>query len=145
VRETTIPSVLLAHGAADAGLAAMLADLVRLNLVQDPRKRRDFERLEAVVIIEAQDAEITVTMEFTRGSLTVHAGPRPTPHVRISADSQTILELARLKIVLGLPMVFGGQGCALLAKLLDGSLRISPLRGNLGMLLRLARLLSVHR
>lgn len=144
MRETTVPSVLLAPGVADAGLAAMLADLVRLNLAQDPRKRRDFERLEAVVVIEATDAEIAVTLEFARGSLTVHAGPRPTPRVRISADSQTILELARLKIVLGLPMVFGSQGRALLAKLRDGSLRISPLRGNLGMLLRLTRLLSVH-
>lgn len=65
--------------------------------------------------------------------------------MRISADSQTILELARLKIVLGLPMVFGGQGRALMKKLLDGSVRIAPLKGNVGALLRLTRLLSVRQ
>jgi hypothetical protein len=143
VNDASIAAVRLAPGVEDAGLASMLADLVRLNLARDPRKRADFARLDAAVLIEARDAEVAVTLEFSQGSLTVHAGSTPAPRVSISADSETILELARLKIVLGLPMVFGGQGRALLRKLIDGTLRISPLRGNLGMLLRLTRLLSV--
>jgi hypothetical protein len=122
----------------------MLAELVRQNLARDPRKRMDFDRLDATVCIEARDAEVTVTLEFSRGDLTVHAGPHPAPRVRITADSQTILELARLRIVLGLPMIFGARGLAIARKLLDGSVRISPLAGNLGILLRLTRLLSVY-
>ncbi len=136
--------VSLAPGTDDSGLAWMLAELVRVNLAQDPGKRRDFERLDAVVIIEARDAEVIVTMEFARGFLTVHAEERPGSHVRISADSRTILEFARLKIVLGLPMVLGRQGRALLREMLEGSVRISPVRGNVGTLLRLTRLLSVR-
>jgi hypothetical protein len=145
VKARGVPTVLLGPGAEDAGLAAMLADLVRLNLAQDPRRRRDFERLDGVVVIEARDAEVTVTLVFSRDGLTVDAGPHAAPRVRITADSQTILALARLKIVAGLPMVFDGQGRALVKKLLDGSVRITPLAGNLGMLLRLTRLLSVYR
>ena len=140
-----VPPVRLGPGAEDAGLAAMLADLVRLNLEQDPRRRRDFERLDGAVVIEARDAEMVVTMAFSRGGLTVDAGPHAAPRVRIAADSATILALARLKIVLGLPMVLDRQGRALVRKLLDGSVTIAPLAGNLGMLLRLTRLLSVHR
>jgi hypothetical protein len=143
VSDATIPAVRLGPGAEEAGLAGMLADLVRQNAQRDPRKRADFARLDASVLIEARDAEVVVTLEFSRGALTVYAGPRPAPRVRISADSETILELARFPIVLGLPMVFGGHGRALLRKLFDGTLRISPLRGNIGMLLRLTRLLSV--
>jgi hypothetical protein len=140
-----VPSVLLGPGVEDAGLAAMLADLVRQNLAQDPRKRADFERLDGAVVIEARDAEVAVTLMFSRDGLTVEAGARAAPRVRIAADSQTILALAQVKIVAGLPMVFDVQGRALVKELLRGSVRITPLAGNIGMLLRLTRLLSVRR
>jgi hypothetical protein len=145
VSDATVPQVRRAPGVEESGLASMLADLIRQNLSNDPRRGADFARLDTTVLIEARDAEVSVTMEFSGGSLTVHDGPLPAPRVRISADSQTILELAGLKIVLGLPMIFDRQGRALLKKLLDGSVTISPLKGNIGALLRLTRLLSVRQ
>ena len=84
----------LAQGTDDAGLAAMLADLIRSNLAQNPHTWRDFNRLDTLVSIEARDAEVTITLEFNRGVLMVHAGVYGSPKLRISAESITVLELA---------------------------------------------------
>jgi len=143
VSDTSAEPVRLAPGTEEAGLASMLADLVRQNLARDPRKRADFARLQGAALIEARDAEVAVTLEFSGGSLTVHGAAQPEPRIRIAADSATILDLARLRIVLGIPVVFDHRGRALVKKLISGSVRITPLRGNVGMLLRLTRLISV--
>jgi len=134
----------LAPGTEEAGLAIMLADLIRFNLMQDPRKWNDFNKLNRLIVIEARDAAVTVTLEFTRGALIVHGGLFGSPRIRISADSKTVLELARLSIVHGIPNLFDPIGRDLLKKTLSGSVRISGALGNLISLIRVTRLMSVN-
>jgi hypothetical protein len=132
----------LAPGTEDSGLASMLAELIRFNLLEHPGRWKDFKRLNADIAIEARDAEVTVTLAFRRGSLVVHAGVHGVPGVFISADSATVLDLSTLRIVAGVPNILDARGRRLVSKLAAGELRIRGLRRVLT-LVRLTRLMSV--
>jgi hypothetical protein len=136
------PSISLAPGTEDAGLASMLAELIRFNLLEHPGRGKDFERLNADIAIEARDAEVTVTLVFRRGTLVVHAGVHGKPGLFISADSATVLDLSSLRIAAGVPMLLDARGRRLIAKLAAGEVRIRGLR-RVATLVRLTRLMSV--
>ena len=134
----------LAPGTEDAGLAAMLAELIRSNLAQNPHTWRDFNKLDTLVSIEARDAEVTITLEFNRGVLIVHAGVHGSPKLRISAESLTVLELAMLKIVRGIPNLLDPGGRRLLQKFFSGGVKIGGVVTHPASLVRLTRLMSVN-
>lgn len=136
--------VTLAAGAGEVGLAVMLADLIRQNLEQKPGKWRDFLRLDSLISLEARDAEVAVTLAFSRGSLTIHGGIHGTPAIRISATAEALLGLAAVKIVGGLPFLFGPQGRWLRAGLLSGQVKIAGLLRKPAQLVRFTRLVSVN-
>ena len=69
-----MPTIELAPGAEDNGLAMMLADLVRQNLEAKPHKNGDFDALDGSVSIVADDADVALTLRFDSGKLTIHAG-----------------------------------------------------------------------
>jgi hypothetical protein len=134
----------LAPGTEDSGLAAMFAELIQFNLEQHPHKWRDFNKLDTSVSIEAHDAEVTITLAFTRGALVVHAGVYGSPKLRISAESVTVLELAMVKIVRGIPNLLDPGGRRLLAKFFSGGVKIAGMLTQLVPLVRLTRLMSVN-
>ncbi len=136
--------IALAPGTEEAGLAMMLAELIRFNLAQKPGKWQDFNKLDRLISIEARDAEVTVTLEFQRGTLVVHAGLYGTPAIRISAESMTVLELAMVKIVRGIPNLLDSGGRRLVRKFLNGGVKITGIMGNLVPLIRVTRLMSVN-
>jgi hypothetical protein len=136
--------VSLAPGTEATGLAGMLAELIRANLLQNPHKWRDFNKLDTLVSIEAHDAEVTITLAFTRGALVVHAGVHGSPKLRISAESVTVLELAMVKIVRGIPNLLDPGGRRLLAKFFSGGVKIAGMLTQLVPLVRLTRLMSVN-
>ncbi len=139
--------VLLSEGASDpsgGGLAVMLADLIGQNLAREPRKQKDFDRLSAVVSIEARDAEVSATLAFGRGALLVHGEAVPDAEIRVSAESSAILDLARIKIRGGVPIMFDARGRALVKGLLTGAVKIGGLLRHPVQLVRLTRLLSVE-
>jgi hypothetical protein len=134
--------ITLAEGTADAGLAGMIAGLIRANLVAHPERRRDFERLRGTVVIEAHDAEAVVTLAFDGGTLLVRGGHGGAADVHVWADSLTVIELSSLPIVGGIPWLFGHRGRRLVGGLLRGTVRIRGLY-RAATLVRLTRLLSV--
>jgi hypothetical protein len=136
-------AVRFAPGTSDAGLAGMLVGLVRQNLVRDPGRWRDFRKLRARVGIEVPDAEVAITLEFSRGALAVHDGIRGDPPIRIRADAETVLELTKLRIVRGLPSLGDPTTQALIGKLAAGRVRIKGAAAHIVALLRVTRLLSV--
>ena len=107
-----MPSIDLAPGAEDNGLAAMLADLVRQNLEAKPHKLADFDALDGTVAIVADDADVCLTMRFVRGgagrggSLTIHDGIVGVPDVAIRGTSDMIITLSNMPLStpLGLPL-----------------------------------------
>ncbi len=134
----------LAPGAEEVGLAVMLADLIRQNLEQDPARWEDFEKLDAHICLEAHDAEVTVTLEFARGTLLIH-GERGAPSIHISSTAEGLLSLPVVRIVAGLPHLFGPKGRGLRRGLLTGKVKISGIFLKPIQLIRFTRLMSVNR
>jgi len=138
------PRIALAPGAEGVGLAVMIADLIRQNLERSPRKDADFRKLSASVSMEVPDAEVTITLEFSRGALLVHDGQRDGAHLRIRADSTTLLALPLVRISAGLPNLFSPESSALRSGLLTGGVRIGGMLRHPLRLVRFTRLMSVN-
>ncbi|MEK6606291.1 MAG: hypothetical protein AABZ30_01400 [Myxococcota bacterium] len=133
-------------GAAENGLALMLAQLVEENL-QDPAKRADFDRLELRLGIVASDAGVRLTMIFSRGRLAVYDGLAAELDLMITTTSEKITALSLLPIrrlgPLRLPDYASAQGRAIVADLVRGDVKIRGLLRHPIALTRLTRLLSV--
>jgi len=137
------PVILLDEGARDVGLAEMLFNLIRQNLEQNPEKIKDFNSLDAKVVIEAQDIQILIGLEFKQGALTVSEGTSLQPDLHIITDSATILDLCLLKIKFGLPYFFDANGFKVFKKLLTRKLIIKGLFHHFSTLVKLTELFSV--
>jgi len=134
----------LAVGAEGVGLAVMLADLIRQNLEQNPRREPDFQKLDAVIAVEVPDAEVTVTLEFSRGSLVVHGGLRDSPVLLIRAGARNLLALPLVRISAGMPNLLSSDSRILRNGLLSGEVKIRGMFRHPLRLVRFTRLISVN-
>jgi hypothetical protein len=138
------PVITLDNGAKDVGLAEMLFNLLRQNLEQKSQKLSSFEALHSNVVIVARDIDITVTLAFGNGELTIYNGIVGKPDLKIIADHDAILDLSLINIFLGLPNYFDKVGRSILKKLLLGKLRIKGLLNHPLQLTHLTKLFSVN-
>lgn len=146
------PSIELAPGAEENGLASMLADLVRQNLEVKPHKRRDFKALHGSVAIVAEDAEVALTLRFDHDRLTIHDGIVGIPDVTMRGDSETIMALSNTPLVTRFGLPFPDprdkEGVAVSRSVMDamkaGRFHIYGLIFHVPMLLRLTRVMSVN-
>jgi hypothetical protein len=148
----TPPSIELAAGADDNGLALMLADLVRQNLEAKPHKLRDFRALSGSFSIVAEDALVALTLRFDHGTLTIHDGIVGIPDVTIRGGSDTIMALSNMPLLgrFGLPIPDPRDKAAVavargvMDAMRSGSFHVYGMLFHLPMLLRLTRVMSVH-
>ena len=131
--------------ASEIGLAVMLSDLIRQNLEQNPGKKRDFNSLDANIVIEARDIQILIGLEFKQGKLTISKGFSIKPDLHILTDSTTVLDLCLVKIKLGLPYFFDVNGFRVFKKLLTRKLIIKGLLSHFFVLVKLTKVFSVIR
>jgi hypothetical protein len=138
--------VRLAESSRDNPLALLVADLIRQNLEANPEKVAVMEALHLVITIRAHDLDAEVTLVFAgpRG-LDVHHEAPVAPQVTIHADSESILDLARLSVHrgTGLPVLWDDLGRSIVQRLLRGTMRITPFGRHLGKLTRLLNVMSV--
>ena len=142
--------ITLTNGDADNPLASMIADLVRQNVDRDESNALTITSLQFVVTIVATDLDSSVTLEF-RGAegLLVRAGtPSAGPNVAsvtIRADSDSILDLARLSLIgrTGIPIIWNRIGASVLRRLIRGEIAIESAGRHLGKLTRLLKVMSV--
>ncbi|MHB8896389.1 MAG: hypothetical protein ACYC99_14585 [Candidatus Geothermincolia bacterium] len=135
--------ITLAPDAGDAGMAVMMADMIRTNLKDKPERLKDFIQLKGDVWITAKDAGTDMTMAFDYGKLRVHGSMIGKPILRISTDSTTLLDLANIQIKFGMPYYFDEVGRMVLKKLLTGELKIKGLVTHNPALTRLTKIISV--
>jgi hypothetical protein len=138
------PVITLDDGAKDVGLAEMLFNLLRQNLEQNPQKMSSFEALHSNVVIVARDIDITVTLAFKGGELTIYNGIVGKADLMIIADHDAILDLTLINIFMGLPNYFDKVGRSILKKLLLGNLRIEGLLKHPLQLTHLTKIFSVN-
>jgi hypothetical protein len=138
------PVITLDDGAKDVGLAEMLFNLLRQNLEQNPQKLSSFEALRSNVVIAARDIDITVTLAFRKGELTIYNGVVGKVDLKIVTDHDAILDLSLINIFLGLPNYFDKVGRSILRRLLLGNLKIKGLLKHPVQLTHLTKLFSVN-
>ncbi len=145
-------AILLAPGAEDNGFAVMLSDLVRQNLEAKPHKRADFNRLDGVVAIVAEDAEVAITLRFSLGKLTVYDGIVGIPDVTMRGSSDIIMAMSNMPIAtrFALPVAARGDAAAkqtvstVMRAMRSGDFRMYGALFNAPLLMRLTRVMSVH-
>jgi len=138
------PVIILDDGARDVGLAEMLFDLIRQNLEQKPQKLPSFQALDSNVVIVARDIDITVTLAFKRGELTIYNGIIGKADLKIIADHDVILDLSLVNILKGLPNFFDKAGRAILKRLFFGNLKIEGMLKHPLQLIYLTKIFSVN-
>ncbi len=140
----------LAPGAEANAFATMLADLVRQNLDSKPHKKKDFDALDETLALVADDAEVALTLEFRKGSLVLHDGIKGVPDVAVRGSSDAIMALSNVPLTrpLSLPIPTDRPSLDVLRSMVrqarTGELRIFGMLGNLGLLGRLTRVMSVN-
>ena len=133
----------MAPGAEEAGMAAMLAEMIGTNLKNKPERVKDFNKLNGTIWITADDADVDMTMVFEAGKLTVHAGKVGTPILAISTDSSTLMDLANINIKFGMPYYFDETGRMVIKKLMSRELKIKGLFTHTMALTHMTKIMSV--
>jgi hypothetical protein len=137
--------VVLAPGADENGLAAMIQALIEQNLADHPEKLVDFERMRGSVAIVAEDAGTAVTLVFGGGRLEVHAGIEGVPDIAVRADSDDVVGLSQLELTrrFALPDLRGVHARKVLARSRTGHIRVLGALARPMLLLRLTRVMSI--
>ncbi len=136
--------------AEENAFASMIADLVRQNLESKPHKKKDFDALDGAIARGADDADVALTLAFARGRLTVHDGIKGVPDVTVRGTADAIMTLSNVPLIrpLGLPVPTDRPSLDVVRGLLTatrkGELKIYGMLGNIGLLSRLTRVMSVN-
>lgn len=142
--------VQLAPGAEDNAFAAMLADLVRQNIESKPHKKKDFDAIDGTVALVADDSDVALTLEFRLGRLVVHDGIKGVPDVAVRGSADAIMTMSNVPLTkpLALPIPTDRAALDVLRSMIrasrTGELKIFGMLGNLGLLNRLTRVMSVN-
>lgn len=140
----------LADGAESNAFATMLADLVRQNLESKPHKQKDFAELDGTVALVADDADVALTLEFRKGRLVLHDGIKGVPDVAVRGSAEAIMALSNVPLTrpLALPIPTDRAALDVLRGMAratrTGELKIHGLLGNVGLMNRLTRVMSVN-
>ena len=139
------PSIVLGKGTPDEGFPSMLAELLRQNLIDHPKKRTIFDRMVGRVALIATDIDVTATLQFESGSLRVHQGIVGIPDVTLRAPGETFTKMSLIELgKFGLPKfnsdVVRELGAAMRQKEIEGH----GVWSNLPLMLRLTNVMSVY-
>lgn len=141
-----MPHIQLADGAEANGLAQMIADLIRQNLEDSPRKRADFGRMLGRVALVAEDADVRLTMEIDPNRLTIHDGIVGIPDMTIRASSEDIINLSLMELTprFRLPDPRGAINRRVWEGTREGRIQMYGTLANFPLALRLTRVMSVN-
>jgi hypothetical protein len=128
-------------GPEPSGFASLVADLIEQNLARDPARRRLLRP--SVVVLNAADAEVVVSLRIGPDGVRVGDGDVPDAHLRIAADAERLLDLTTAPLRFGLPDVMKPAGRAVLRELLTRRLTIRGLVRHPLRLVGLTELLTV--
>ena len=148
------PSITLAPGAENNAFATMLCDLVKQNLESKPHKAKDFHALArgrgATIALVADDAEVALTLEFRDGKLVLHDGIKGVPDVAVRGSADSIMAMSNIPLTrpLALPIPTDRTALDVLVTMVKatrtGELKVHGMIGNIGVLSRLTRVMSVN-
>ena len=134
----------LAPAAEQIGLALMLKDLLEQNLEQNPHKIRPFKKLNMEIGLKVDDADVSLTMAFSHGTLTIRPGIGVRPGLLITAEADVVMALSNVRIRWGFPYYFDEEGREVLKAMQSGRIKIRGMLIHFLSLIRLSNVMSVR-
>ncbi|MCA9581247.1 MAG: SCP2 sterol-binding domain-containing protein [Myxococcales bacterium] len=144
------PQVRIADGSEDNGFAGMLAELIRQNAEDNPKKGKTLGRIRGRVAIVVEDIKVSVTLLFDESGLTVHDGIVGIPDVTIRADSDDVTKMSLMEMApapfpfRGIPDPRGSTTREIFGASRTGRIRMYGALMNLPLVGRLTRVMSVN-
>ncbi len=126
-----------------AGLAEMIAGIIRSNLEAHPGRGRLIDGARGTVTIRARDAGATVGLAFDGRSVRIGNAPHPRPQVEIVADADDLLSLSTVPLRFGLPDAATREGRMVAGHILRRRILVRGLLKHPGLVRRVQGLLSV--
>lgn len=126
-----------------AGLAEMIAGLLRGNLDAHPRLGAILAGARGTVTIRVPDVEETVGLSFGDGVVRVRTAPFPRASVEIVADSDAMMSFSTVPLRFGLPDLTKQEGRALTKDILTRRVKVRGMVTHLGLVRRLQELMTV--
>ena len=138
-------SIHLAPHAEDNGYAVMVAQLLRQGLDERPEKEATLARMFGRVTLVVTDLDLTVTLVFEGGRVTVHDGFSGIPDVTVRAPSEwhTKMSLVELEPRFGLPDPRGAVTREIFEATRRGEIETHARLGAIPLMLRMTKVLSV--
>jgi hypothetical protein len=124
------------------GLAEMIGGLIEGNLAAHPERQTLLKP--AVIAITAPDAEVSITLQIAPGRVAVSNGVRGKPDLRVTAPSDTLIELSSVPLRFGLPDNMTKGGREVTGKLMKRKIKVKGIVRAPAKLARLNKLLSVN-
>jgi hypothetical protein len=124
------------------GLAEMIGGLIEGNLAVHPERQTLLKP--AVIAITAPDAEVSITLQIAPGRVAVSNGVRGKPDLRVTAPSDTLIELSSVPLRFGLPDNMTKGGREVTGKLMKGKIKVKGIARAPAKLARLNKLLSAN-
>lgn len=124
------------------GLASMLGGLIEGNLAGHPERARLLSKV-STYGIRARDVDVDVSIRLAPGKVIVRNGIVGRPNILVETDSETLVGLSSVPLMLGLPDIGTKEGREVNRKLLNGKLKVKGMLLYPGRLARLNKLLAV--
>ena len=106
------------------GVARLLARVVDEKL-EEPEKKRIFDRLDFVLSVHVTDVGQSASVAFKNGEATVTRGRPGKADLAVECDNATFIQFTMFKVGWrGVPSVWDDNGRSVLKKLATGRLRI---------------------
>ncbi|MCX7958392.1 MAG: hypothetical protein N3B13_05030 [Deltaproteobacteria bacterium] len=130
--------------AADIGLADLIASLIRDNCSNSLLKKRIFANLKGDVLITAKDADVSILLSFDKGRMSISDGKGKNSGLAIKADSENIIGLSNIRLLLGYPFLLNREGVETIIRLITGDIEIKGIGKNIIFGINLLRIISVN-
>jgi hypothetical protein len=137
-------SIELAEGAEALGLPDLLKDLIGQNLDQHSKKRTDFFKLKIKIGLIVQDADVSISLDFNKGRLTIYPGILKGIHIVIESESDVIMALSNQSTQWGLPYYFDDVGKEIFSAIKTKRLAVKGMLLHFPSMLRFSRIMSVR-
>lgn len=121
--------------ARDNGLATMLAEMMRQNLADHPRRTGSLRRARGRIAVFAEDAEVATSIDFEGTRALFRDGIVGVPDLTIRGGYEPIGDLARMEHIGPLPDPRGPVNRSLFRAWREGRLRVFGLPRALPLLL----------
>lgn len=140
-------AVVVEPGAEANRLAAVVADLLKRNLVEREERGRGVSGYSfdaALVLEQPSGVQEECTVSFQGTTVRVYPWLKEQPLLTITGSLKTIMGLTRVPLFHGSPVPWSAQATGLLASISSGQLAVEGLPGAFGELLGLIKALSVE-